>query len=71
MYKIIRANIRFIGGLISMIEEIETYYDEDLEEYIATTYINGRYVKQIYGSPFEQMLIDKINEIIKKLKNSK
>lgn len=53
-----------------MIEEIETYYDEDLEEYIATTYINGRYVKQIYGSPFEQMLIDKINEIIKE-KNSR
>lgn len=50
------------------IEEIETYYDEDLEEYVAKTYISGRYVKQAYGSPFEQMLIDKINEIIKKYK---
>ena len=50
------------------IEEIETCYDEDLEENIATTFINGRYVKQAYGSPFEQMLIDKINEIIKKYK---
>ena len=50
------------------IEEIETYYDEDLEENIAKTFIDGRYVKQAYGSPFEQMLIDKINEIIKKYK---
>lgn len=52
-----------------MIEEIRTYYDEDLEEYIAETYINGKYFRGVYGCEFEEMLIQKINEIIRE-KNS-
>ena len=71
MYKIIRANIRFIGGLTNMIEEIRTYYDEDLEEYVAETYINERYIREVYDDcGLEEMLIQKINEIIRE-KNSK
>ena len=53
-----------------MIEEIETYYDEDLEEYVAETYINDRYIRGVYGCELEEMLIQKINEIIRE-KNSK
>lgn len=71
MYKVIRANIRVIGGLINMVEEIRTYYDEDLEEYVAETYINERYIRRVYDNcGLEEMLIQKINEIIRE-KNSK
>ena len=54
-----------------MIEEIRTYYDEDLEEYVAETYINERYIREVYDDcGLEEMLIQKINEIIRE-KNSK
>lgn len=46
------------------IEELEKYYDDDLEEYIVETYINGVNYKEIFKSKYDEMMINKTNEII-------
>ena len=46
------------------IEKLEIYYDDDLEEYIVETYINGVNYKEIFKSKYNEMMINKINEII-------
>lgn len=51
------------------IEKFFTYYNDDLEEYIVETKINGNRLKEHFGSPYEQMVLDKINEIIDYINN--
>ena len=51
------------------IEKFFTYYDDDLEEYIVETKINGNRLKEHFGSPYEQMVLNKFNEIIDYINN--
>lgn len=46
------------------IEELKQYYDEDLDEYVVETYINGINYKEIYKSRYDEMMIKKISELI-------
>ena len=46
------------------IDKISLHFDEDLSEFLATTNINSSYREEICQGGFENLLIDKINEII-------
>lgn len=46
------------------IEKIYAYYDNELDEYVAETFINNNQYKEIFKSKYEEMLMFKINEII-------
>lgn len=51
------------------IEKFFIYYDDDLDEYIVETKINGNRLKEHFGSPYEQIVLNKINEIIDYINN--
>lgn len=53
------------------IEKLEQYYDEDLDEYVVETYINGINCKEIYKSKYDEMMIKKINELINEINKLK
>lgn len=46
------------------IDKISLHFDEDLSEFLATTSINALDYEEICQGGFENLLIDKINEII-------
>ena len=49
------------------IENIKTYYNEELEEYTAETTSNGVEYRVVYGGDLGQMIFDKLNELIDKV----
>ena len=53
------------------IEQLEQYYDKDLEEYVVETYINGINYKEIYKSKYDEMIIKKISELINEINKMK
>lgn len=59
-------------GLVEEDKKIENfliYYDDILEEYIVETKINGNRLKEHFRSPYEQMVLNKFNEIIDYINN--
>ena len=53
------------------IEDIKKYYDEEIESYVAETYIDGNWYKELYNSRYDEMIINKINELIDKVNRLK
>ena len=40
-------------------------YSDELKEYIVQTHINSNHYKEIYNSRYDELIINKINELIK------
>ena len=61
---------KFMKEEVEIIEEekeikvINKRYDDELEEYVAETYVNDTYYKEVFNSRYDEMIINKINQLI-------
>lgn len=53
------------------IEEIEIHYHSDLEEYVASTLTNNNWYIETFDSKYDEMIMYKINELIRALNELK